>query len=799
MEAKVAARTDQLLKKTEEAEQLALVAQYTDNAVVITNALAQIQWVNEGFIRTSGYSLDEVRGKSPGSFLQGPNTDINTIQYMRQQLSRGQGFEVEIVNYNKQQQPYWVVIECRPIYNEHGDVTRFIAIESDITDRKKREEQLRLYSKAFTEANDAIIISEVPAGGGMAKILSVNAAFERMTGYTNAEVVGRNPRMLQGAGTDPAARARIRDSLKRWAPVREEMLNYKKNGEEFWVELNIAPLANEAGQFTHWVSVQRNITERKQLERNVVERTLELENAKEKAETANKLKSEFLANMSHEIRTPLNGVMGMLELLIGTELTDKQRGYAEISHNSANTLLALINDILDYSKIEAEQLTLESTPFNLRKMAEEITAIAATQVAVRSVEVILDYPSSTPSGVVGDPLRLRQVITNLLGNAIKFTESGYIVVEINAVLTEQKEHCFRIAVRDTGVGIPEEKQQYIFGKFAQADGSTTRKYGGTGLGLAISQHLVRLMGGRIHLNSEVGHGSEFAFHVSMPEADVSESEVFPMASLSQARLLVVDDLKINRLILMEQLQGKVQHIEAVDSGQKALEKLRKAAAAGSPYNIAIIDQQMPEMCGETLAFKISTSNEIPTLGMILLSSNGTDGIPADVGFSERLVKPTAHRVLLKVIGTVLAKVNKTSALPKSADNVEPAFQSLRKVLLADDNVINQLVGKEALERLGCDVTVVKNGKTALNALQSDSFEMIFMDCQMPVMDGYEATRLLRSHENASNRIPVIALTANALAGDRENCMAAGMDDYLPKPFGLTELQEIINKWGRPVS
>ena len=237
----------------------------------------------------------------------------------------------------------------------------------------------------------------------------------------------------------------------------------------------------------------------------------------------------------------------------------------------------------------------------------------------------------------------------------------------------------------------------------------------------------------------------------------------------------------------------------MDSGQKALEKLRKAAAAGSPYNIAIIDQQMPEMCGETLAFKISTSNEIPTLGMILLSSNGTDGIPADVGFSERLVKPTAHRVLLKVIGTVLAKVNKTSALPKSADNVEPAFQSLRKVLLADDNVINQLVGKEALERLGCDVTVVKNGKTALNALQSDSFEMIFMDCQMPVMDGYEATRLLRSHENASNRIPVIALTANALAGDRENCMAAGMDDYLPKPFGLTELQEIINKWGRPVS
>ena len=454
MEAKVAARTDQLLKKTEEAEQLALVAQYTDNAVVITNALAQIQWVNEGFIRTSGYSLDEVRGKSPGSFLQGPNTDINTIQYMRQQLSRGQGFEVEIVNYNKQQQPYWVVIECRPIYNEHGDVTRFIAIESDITDRKKREEQLRLYSKAFTEANDAIIISEVPAGGGMAKILSVNAAFERMTGYTNAEVVGRNPRMLQGAGTDPDARARIRDSLKRWAPVREEMLNYKKNGEEFWVELNIAPLANEAGQLTHWVSVQRNITERKQLERNVVERTLELENAKEKAETANKLKSEFLANMSHEIRTPLNGVMGMLELLIGTELTDKQRGYAEISHNSANTLLALINDILDYSKIEAEQLTLESTPFNLRKMAEEITAIAATQVAVRSVEVILDYPSSTPSGVVGDPLRLRQVITNLLGNAIKFTESGYIVVEINAVLTEQKEHCFRIAVRDTGVGIP---------------------------------------------------------------------------------------------------------------------------------------------------------------------------------------------------------------------------------------------------------------------------------------------------------------------------------------------------------
>ena len=520
---------------------------------------------------------------------------------------------------------------------------------------------------------------------------------------------------------------------------------------------------------------------------------LQAEHALAEAERANQLKSQFLANMSHELRTPLNGVMGMLDLLMESRLDTRQHDYATVSRESAQSLLRIINDILDYSKIEANQMKLESISFDLQRMLEEIAALGAAQVSDGNVEVVLHFSTGIPRGVMGDPLRLRQVLTNLLNNALKFTKSGHVILEARTCPeAKADENVVRFAVRDTGVGIPDEKIEHIFGKFNQADSSTTREFGGTGLGLAISDHLVSLMGGSIAVSSTLGEGSEFAFEVSLPSAGIPDhAESYP--ALQDARVLVVDDLQINRDILAGQLQSHVVSVDTCDSAEAALALLRNA---DPPYDIVITDYQMPHVDGRDLGIAIRDCTEIVQPRLILLSSNCSALSQCDlrsIGFEDYLIKPASRGALLAALQAALPGCPNGVETAVDGDDEAAAKDVNMRVLLVDDNEINLLVAQESLLSLGCDVVTCGDGQQAIDQLRDGHFDIVLMDCQMPVMDGYEATKRIREFDDPKAGIPIIALTANALSGDRERCIDAGMDDHISKPFRPAELREILRR------
>lgn len=534
-----------------------------------------------------------------------------------------------------------------------------------------------------------------------------------------------------------------------------------------------------------------------ELDNRVRERTSELlaakehaESAQAEAEKANQLKSQFLANMSHELRTPLNGVLGMLDVLRGTSLTTRQDEFARISQTSARSLLAIINDILDYSKIEAQQLTLESVPFNLTRMLEEIASLGAAQVANSDVEVVLHYSSALSNGIVGDPLRLRQVLTNLLNNALKFTTTGHVILEARSVKDDVNGTSrIRFAVRDTGIGIPMDKIGDIFNKFTQADGSTTREFGGTGLGLAISSHLVELMDAKIEVTSTLGEGSEFSFEAVLETVNLPEPKaIYP--ELKRSRILVVDDLSLNREILQAQLELDAQFVQTAGSGHEALELLR---TTNPPFDVVVTDYQMPQMNGQTLGEEIRKENLSQQPKLIMLSSNCASISQeqlADIGFDDFLIKPASRTILVTAIrGALGAEV--TDVESETDDSSKTQFNTIR-VLVADDNQINQVVAENCLLNLGCEsVELCDNGQQAIDAVVKGDFDIVFMDCYMPVMDGYEASRLIRKLPPPKCNIPIVALTANALSGDKDVCLEAGMDDHLPKPIEPHQIQKVL--------
>jgi two-component system sensor histidine kinase/response regulator len=516
--------------------------------------------------------------------------------------------------------------------------------------------------------------------------------------------------------------------------------------------------------------------------------------ALEAAWAASNAKSQFLATMSHEIRTPLNGVLGMNELLVGSSLTAQQFGWADAVRISGRHLLVVINDILDFSKIESGQMELEAVPFDLRDVVEDALAMCGHAAASKGLEIAAQFDSSDDF-LLGDPFRLRQVLVNLLGNAIKFTERGEVVVRVKKLEHAGPGTRMQLSVQDTGIGIAPLAQERIFDHFSQADGSTTREHGGSGLGLAICRKLLGLMGGSIGVTSVLGEGATFVVDMVLPPADRPVRDALATAGLDGVRVLVVDDNRTNREILHQQLSGWGMRVSTAAGGEQALTLLAQAVQAGTAYQLAVLDMHMPHMDGLALARAMQRVPELAGLPRVMLTSADT-GVDTQAlqraGISRHLSKPVRRVDLLRLINGAL-----TAAVPDAAGPVSSAtFAGLQgNVLLVEDNFINQQVSQAMLEKLGLQLEIANNGREAVERVRQHHFDLVLMDCQMPVMDGYEATAAIRRLPGGRGAaLPIVALTANAMQGDRQKCLSAGMDGFLAKPYTLPELRAMLRSW-----
>jgi PAS domain S-box-containing protein len=623
------------------------------------------------------------------------------------------------------------------------------------------------------------------------RLLDCNDAFARVIGYATREEC-LSKRAIDHYPSSAERETFIAQLTEHGRLVDFESRLLRLDGTPIWVLENATLLTSDAGERVIEGTLI-DITERKQAEKAMAE-------AMAAAEGANSAKSEFLANMSHEIRTPMNGIVGMTELALGTDLTDEQRSYLETVRTSADSLLTLINDILDFSKIEARKLDIDLVDFDLAVALDETMRLLAPQAHEKGLELAYHVAPDVPLALGGDPARLRQVLLNLAGNAVKFTATGEVVVRVDREAQVGGQSILHFTVTDTGIGIPQDKQATIFEAFTQADASTTRRFGGTGLGLAIASQLVRLMGGRIWVESEPGRGS--AFHVTLPFETRVEAPAKPargeLADLRGMSVLVVDDNATNRRILDDVLRHWNMRPTIVDSGRAALQAMEHARTAGTPFPFALIDFQMPDQDGFQLADEIQNRPELGTPMIMMLSSVGQSGDAVrcrELGVASYLTKPVRQSVLLDAMLEILAARDQRGAAPVVvARDAVVVQRPSRRVLLAEDNAVNRLVVTAILQKHGHTLLAVEDGVQAVAAVAREAFDVVLMDVQMPEMDGLEATIAIRNAERGTDRhIPIIALTAHAMVGDRDACFAAGMDAYLSKPVQPADLLAAIDK------
>jgi len=665
-------------------------------------------------------------------------------------------------------------------------------LNQEIEEREKVKQALKQSEERFRSIfeNSTIGLYRTTPQG---EIQMANPALIKMLGYSSFEEIEKL-NFESNNKVKLEKRTKFRERLEKEGKIIGWETTWdKKDGTKTYI-LESAILVKDAkGQVLYYEGTVEDITEQKIAQQNLVK-------AKDAAEAATNAKSEFLANMSHEIRTPMNGVIGMTGLLLDTPLSKEQRDFAETIEASANNLLSVINDILDFSKIEAGKLDMEVIEFDLRNTVEDITTMMAFKAYDKGLELASLIYHNLPIMLKGDPGRLRQILTNLINNSLKFTSNGEVVIRVN-LENETKTHAtIKFNISDTGIGIPKNRVDRLFKKFSQVDTSTTRKYGGTGLGLAISRSLVEMMGGQIGVESEEGKGSTFWFTAVFEKQ--SRAEKIKMAQLEDIKnqyILIVDDNKTNRFVLREQLKFFGCTYDEAPGGIETIEKMTAAKAQGKPFDIVILDMQMPEMNGETLGKKIKADPGLKDTIMIMLTSIGERGDAAhmlEVGFAAYLTKPIKQSQLYDCLAAVVGKkVNVVAEEKKTIVTRHSLAEYSRhrvNILLAEDNMINRKVALRILQKLGYQADAVVNGKEVVEAVQEAHYDLILMDIQMPEMDGFEATGKIREMEKETGKhIPIIAMTAHAMKGDRERCLEGGMDDYVSKPIQQKELNAAI--------
>jgi PAS domain S-box-containing protein len=759
------------------------------------------QTTPDGRYLSANPALAQVCGYDSPADLMSARIDIGQQEYVhparREEFKQSmeqhgivEKFEYEV--YRKDGSTIWISENARAIRDPNGTPLYFIGTVEDITARKRAEEALREAEQNYRTLfeNGLVGLFRTTLDG---RYLMANSTQARIFGYDSPEELMESiTDIARQTYVEPGRRAELARNIgERGAAIEVESQVYRKDGSKIWILENMKARKDSDGRVLGYEGTAVDITERKRAQE-------ELQKAKEAAEVANQAKSAFLANMSHEIRTPMNGIMGMTELVLDTELTPEQRESLELAKLSADSLMGVINDILDFSKIEAGKLDFEAIEFDLRESLGEAIKSLALRAHEKGLELAYDVHAEVPDAVIGDPGRIRQVVINLVGNAIKFTKQGE--VELKVEVEEQAEETLQLhfSVHDTGIGIPVEKQQGIFEAFSQADSSTTRQYGGTGLGLTICSRLVEKMGGRIWVESEPGQGSTFHFTMRLGKQKTPASRIVPMhlEGLHGLRVLVVDDNATNRRILAGTLKKWAMAPTAVDGGQAALDTLEKAKAAGETFPLILLDSQMPEMDGFALAERIKQKPELAGATIMMLTSAGYAGDAArcrELGIAVYLVKPVRQVELLEAIRLALGA--KFKHRPASALITRHTLGETRRhlqILLAEDNAVNQALAVRLLQKRGHHVVVAANGREALAAFDNQRFDVVLMDVQMPEMDGFQATAAIREKEiRTGTHISIVALTAHAMKGDQERCLAAGMDAYISKPIQASELYAAI--------
>ncbi len=687
----------------------------------------------------------------------------------------------------------WCSTTKVPLKDQSGKVIGTFGISRDVSEQKRAEQELArerdLLKTIIDNVPDLIYVKDrygrfVTANASLIRLLKLDSAAD-MIGKTDYDF--SPPEMACNYVTDDQNVMRSGDPL-----MDREESHQGEDGSPIWLLTTKVPLSNTDGEVIGVVGIGHDITERKKAEKEILA-------AKEIADKANLAKSDFLANMSHEIRTPMNAIIGMTDLVLDTRLDANQRNFLSMVQESGEALLAVINDILDFSKIEAGKLDIETRIFDLRESLGDTMKPLGLKAHAKGLELAFRVDPAAPRYVVGDSGRLRQIVVNLVGNAIKFTEQGEVVVEVEYLASMPDEVALKVSVRDTGIGIPEDKCKTIFEEFEQADTSTTRRFGGTGLGLAISSRLVELMGGSIAVESEVDRGSKFVFTIRLQPApdDVEEQSSKGVVYVGGTRVLVVDDNETNRRILDEMLGNWGMLPVLAESGDVAIGELHEAHRQGEPFKLIVSDVNMPEMSGYDFVEKIRADSDIADTPIIILTSGGRDGenlIRDQLDIAERLMKPVKQSELFDAIVRTLGVTAPEDETSFDYDEEDDDDFGQLKILLAEDNVINQKLAIGVLSRFGHDITVAGDGQQAIDALERDTFDVVLMDVQMPVMDGFTATKEIRELEAGTGRhVPIIAMTAHAMKGDREKCIEMGMDEYVAKPIRITVLREKLAK------